>query len=146
MIDDRLLDFPPEIVPDGRRNAPAMRYWRATLRRLRDTANEAASASTAAGAAGEVATGAAASAQANADALNTLRSDFDDHTPLQAAPGVLGHVLQADAPAGASSVTAGPAPAVYAAAHSDAVSDRADDAHTRIDDLVAKLQAAGITL
>lgn len=83
----------------------------------------------------------AATAQATATQAAT---DLAAHELVQATPTQLGHMLQGGAPAGAISVAPGPAPAVYTQAYADAQTTRADDAHARLNSLIASLQAANI--
>lgn len=148
------------VVPDGMRNGRGVRVWRELIDSLKAVivdavenalaAQEAADAAEAAQTTADdaVAQGVAldASLEALTIAFNDLVADYNNHIVFQATTTDVGHVLQADTPNPLTTLAAGPAPVAYDQNHSTDLNTRLEDVADRLDDLITKLQTAGVVV
>lgn len=138
-------DFPVQhIVPNGRHNAVGVRWWRNFYRDITATIAQAVAAALAAAGAQATANGAVTDAADAKQCAEDAQADINQHKTVQAGTSVLGHVTQAGPATPAATAQVVPSGLAYSQAYADQQTDRANDAHDRIDDLIAKLQASGV--
>lgn len=149
--EEELSIFIQHLVPAGRHNAQAVRFFRRFFTSLIANIATANSAQTTAGqAVNDAATAkqCAEDAQDDVDALElvvqALSDAFDVHVVLAAGPGVLGHVEQGAAVAPVGPLGVGAAPALYDPVFQDSQTAALDNLQSKIDALCASLQAAGV--
>lgn len=149
--EEELNIFIQHLVPAGRHNAQAVRFFRRFFTSLITNISETATAQSAANQAGTDAANAqdlAEDVQADLDALElvtqSLVNALQDHVDDVAGLGVLGHVMQGPGVTQIGALGIAVAPAAYDPAHSDSQTAAINALQAKIDTLISSLSAAGV--
>lgn len=137
---NRRLD---SIVPGGLKNREGVQFFRQFIQSVKQVIADAIVAQNSADDAQGTANQGVSDAAVAQAVANQVGTDLNSHITVTASASQIGHILQAQAPIAATSTSPGAAPLAFVQAYADAQTNRADDAHARLDDLIAKLQAAG---